>query len=122
VSRWVKAIDDPLARRAAVCLYAALVADRSLDLIGARDRLVVEGRFARVDLFTRALASLRQGAAVYAASSEIDVAFGALRLVHPRLAPPASLAPVPPLPVDLAAYRRAWFDEINLTPPGEQRA
>lgn len=122
VSRWVNAVDDPWARRAAVCLYAALVADASLDLIGARDRLVVEGRFARVDLFTRALASLRPDMAVYAASAGIDVAFGALRLVDPHLAPPASLVPVPPLAIDLAAYRRAWRDEINTTLPGEQRA
>ena len=45
-------------RRAAACLYAALVADTSLDLIGSRERLLVEGRFAEAEVFVRALAAL----------------------------------------------------------------
>ena len=42
-----------IARRAAACLYAALVADAALDLIGARETLLVEGRFAAAEVFVR---------------------------------------------------------------------
>ena len=59
VGRWIDMPDDWFARRAAVCLYAALLADVALDLIGGRETILIEGRFAEADVFTRALASLR---------------------------------------------------------------
>ncbi|MCW1429486.1 FGGY-family carbohydrate kinase [Novosphingobium sp. JCM 18896] len=106
--RWIAEPDDPFARRAAASLYAALVADASLDLIGARERLLVEGRFAEAQVFVRALASLRPETAVYTANAHNDVSFGALRLVDPRLRPQGSLARVAPLAGDLAAYSARW--------------
>ncbi|MDE2410225.1 MAG: carbohydrate kinase [Sphingomonadales bacterium] len=105
---WVHPPEDWIERRAAACLYAALVADVSLDLIGSRDRLLVEGRFAEAEVFVRALASLRPDTEVMVANAHNDVSFGALRLVDPTLKPQGALRRVEPLPHDLGAYRAAW--------------
>jgi len=112
--RWIAPPQDDAQRQAAVCLYAALVADVSLDLIGARDRLLIEGRFAQCEVFVRALASLRPNTSVYVAHSESDASFGALRLVNPDLSPPSSLTRVAPLPESLQDYRHRWRQEAAL--------
>ena len=116
-SRW---LDPPAAwegtwysRRAAICLYAALVADTSLDLIGSKDRLLVEGRFAEAEVFVRALAALRPGTRVFVANAHNDVSFGALRLLDPGLAPQGGLRRVEPLPGDLDAYRAKWREAVG---------
>lgn len=109
--RWTGTPGNDAERLAAVCLYAALVADESLELIGARDRLLVEGRFARCEVFTRALARLRSRTAVYVAHSEGDASFGALRLLRPDIPAPASLTRIEPLAEDLGEYRRRWRQE-----------
>ncbi|MBC2667796.1 carbohydrate kinase [Novosphingobium piscinae] len=105
---FVQRPEDWYQRRAAACLYAALVADAALDLIGARDRILVEGRFAEAEVFVRALAALRPGCAVYTANAHNDVSFGALRLIDPALCPAGELVRVAPLDHDLAPYRAAW--------------
>lgn len=114
--RWIARPGDPAAQAAAAALYAALMADAALDLIGARERLLIEGRFARSEIFTRALAALRPGTRVFAAADEADVSFGALRLLLPDLAPRRALAEVAPLDRDLAAYRAAWRENIEVAP------
>lgn len=96
------------ARRAAICLYAALVADTALDLIGSKERLLIEGRFAEAEVFVRALAALRPDTQLFVANAHNDVSFGALRLVDPQLTPRGELRRVEPLPGDLAAYRAKW--------------
>ncbi len=98
---------------AAVALYAALMTDAALGLIGACEQLVIEGRFAASDVFTRALAALRPGMAVWCAPGETDASFGALRLIVPELAPPGNLRRIDPLPGDLAAYRAAWRKHLG---------
>ena len=108
---WVREPEDWYARRAAACLYAALVADASLDLIGSKERLLIEGRFAEAQVFVRALASLRPDTQVYTANAHNDVSFGALRLIDPTLSPQGSLVPVEPLDWNLASYRSAWHAE-----------
>jgi hypothetical protein len=105
---WIARPEDWYARRAAACLYAALVADVSLGLIGARDHLLVEGRFAEAEVFVRTLAALRPDIAVYTANAHNDVSFGALRLVDPTLKPRGELVRVAPLDGDLQTYRAAW--------------
>ncbi len=110
---WIDEPSDWYERRAAMCLYAALVADASLDLIGASGQLLVEGRFAEAEVFVRALASLRPATAIYTANAHNDVSFGALRLVDPGLVPAGTLETVAPLPSDLAGYRSAWRAEID---------
>lgn len=95
-------------QRAVTGLYLALMADASLELIGSRDRLLIEGRFAEAVIFTRALAALRPKQRVYVSNAHQDVAYGALRLVSPDLPPPSELTPVKPLELDLGAYAAEW--------------
>jgi sugar (pentulose or hexulose) kinase len=111
--RWSSEPSNDLERRAAVCLYAALVADSSLDLIGARDRLIVEGRFADSQVFVRALATLRPDTHVYVSQAQSDVAVGALRLLGMNLDAPSPLTRVEPLAQDLRRYRERWRHEIE---------
>ncbi|WP_347717857.1 carbohydrate kinase [Sphingomonas sp.] len=106
--RWTAMPADECERRAAVSLYAALVADVALDLIGSRERLLIEGRFAEAQVFVRALATLRPQTKVYVANAHNDVSFGALRLVDPGLKPTSRLTRVLPLDVSLDGYRSEW--------------
>jgi sugar (pentulose or hexulose) kinase len=112
--RWLSTPADPLRRWAAVCLYAALLADTTLDLIGSKDCLIIEGRFSACTLFVAALAALRPDMAVYAAPRSIDVALGALTLLQPTLPPGGTLARVRPLKIELNAFRKRWRQECLL--------
>ncbi len=112
--RWCNAEPlDPVLRRAAVQLYLALVTDVSLGLIGTRERLLIEGRFAGSELFVRALASLRPDLTIYTASAHNDVSYGARRLLMPDLLPPSALAIVQPLEQDISAYRDEWRRAVS---------
>lgn len=113
--RWIDMPTDQAQRRAAVSLYAALVADVSLDLIGACERILVEGRFAEAEVFVRALASLRPRDTIYVSNAHNDVSYGALRLIEPGLQPAAQLKRVTPLEVPLDAYRAAWQADVSRT-------
>ena len=110
--RWMNQPEDWFARRAAVCLYAAMVTDVSLDLIGARRAILIEGRFAEAEVFVRALASLRPQDAIYVANAHNDVSFGALRLLDPELSPAGALVRVKPLETDLAPYHARWTESV----------
>ncbi len=112
-SRWINRPDADDDQTAAIALYAALMADTALDLIGAKERLLIEGRFAASELFCRALAALRPGTRVYTVSAEADVSFGALRLIEPALVQPGKLVLVDPLDHDLSSYRTAWHAAIE---------
>lgn len=113
IGRWINRPADAEARAAAIALYAALMADASLSLIGARERLLVEGRFAGSEIFVRALAELRPQTQVLTANAEADVSFGALTLALPGLAPQGTLEPVEPLGRDLAGLRGEWLETIE---------
>jgi sugar (pentulose or hexulose) kinase len=89
-------------------LYAALVADASLDLIGSCDTVVVDGRFSRAPIFVRALANLRPKTRVMVSPDEQGVARGALQLVSQGRHD--LLETISPLPVDMSAYRARWRD------------
>jgi sugar (pentulose or hexulose) kinase len=110
---WNNEPDDPDVRKAATALYVALLADTALDLIGARQTLLIEGRFSRADAFVRALAALRPDTNVYTSIAEADVAFGALRLVHPSITPSESLTRIKPLASDIASYKVDWHRQIR---------
>jgi sugar (pentulose or hexulose) kinase len=111
--RWISMPRDETQRRAAVALYAALVADVALKLIGARERLVIEGRFSESQVFVRALASLRPDMRVYICHSRSDVAYGALSLIASGRQSPAPLVRVNPLAEDLSEYRERWRVEAE---------
>lgn len=112
---WVNRPEDWFERRAGACLYAALVADAALSLIGSQGRLLVEGRFAEAEVFVRALASLRPDTKVFVANTHNDVSFGALRLSWPDLKPEGILRAIAPLDADLTAYRKDWHAAQNLS-------
>ena len=117
-ARWLGEPADWHARRAAACLYAALVADQALDLIGAEERLLVEGRFAEAQVFVKALAALRPDMQVFTANAHNDVSFGAMRLVNPSLRPQGRLALAEPIDGDLDTYRSRWLAELDGRPAG----
>ncbi len=106
--RWVGARQDQADATARAQLYAALMADVSLDLIGSADTLVIDGRFARAAVFVQSLAGLRPAAKVLVGCDEHGVARGALRLVNGRASEVEALKPVSPLPADLKQYRARW--------------
>jgi sugar (pentulose or hexulose) kinase len=109
-ARWIAQPEDWYQRRAAACLYAALVADASLNLIGAANILLVEGRFAEAEVFVRALASLRPNMRVFTSNAHNDVSLGALRLINPSIQPSGSLKQIARLPEDLQSYAARWRD------------
>ncbi|MDG2005311.1 MAG: FGGY family carbohydrate kinase [Novosphingobium sp.] len=119
--RWINRPNDADARRAAVCIYAALVAGTSLNLIGAKQTLLVEGRFAKAQVFVRALASLHPDMAAFTADAHNEVSFGALRLVDPALRPKSRLQRVAPLPDNLSAYRKSWHNYIKINDSSEEK-
>jgi sugar (pentulose or hexulose) kinase len=105
--RWINPPATTALKGAAVSLYAALVADSLLELIGGKKRIIVEGRFARAEVFVRALAALRPDDAIYTSHAHNDVAFGALWLVKQEVRSTSHLEQVRPLqPLD--DYRNLW--------------
>jgi sugar (pentulose or hexulose) kinase len=118
---WIQRPEDWFERRAAVCLYAAMVTNASLALIGATRAILVEGRFAEAEVFVRALASLRPDDTVYTANAHNDVSFGALRLIYPDLAPRGTLTPVTPLDADIADYHSKWRAAIEAQTEQQKR-
>ena len=85
--------------------------DASLELIGARDHLLIEGRFAGAQVFVRALATLRPDLAVHVVRDGLDASFGALRAIDASLQPSMPLQRVEPLVHDLQALRASWRKE-----------
>lgn len=106
---WTHRPADPHAAHAAICLYAALNTDMMFSLLGTRERIVVEGRFARLDLFVRAVATLRRDCEVLVSPMADGVTVGALGIVYPDFRPRSTLERVAPLEVDLSRYRAKWL-------------
>jgi sugar (pentulose or hexulose) kinase len=96
-------------------LYAAMLADVSLDLIGSCDTLLVEGRFAGATVFVQALASLRPTMKVLIGADEHGVARGALRLAGIESRDRPALSQVNPLPVEISNYKSAWREAAERT-------
>ena len=89
-------------------LYAALLADVSLDLIGSHDTVLVDGRFSTAPVFVQALANLRPTTQVLIGSDDNGVAHGALRLAGIEPAASTVLQRVAPLAADMSEYRARW--------------
>jgi len=112
-SRWVGTRQDGNDAVARAHLYAALVADVSLDLIGCSDTLVIDGRFSGAPVFAQSLARLRPATRVFIGNDENGVARGALHLATGAKADSAALERVSPLPVDLTEYRARWRESAE---------
>jgi hypothetical protein len=89
-------------------LYAALLADVSLDLIGSHDTVLIDGRFSTAPVFVQALANLRPTTQVLIGSDDNGVAHGALRLAGIEPAESTALQRVAPLAADMSGYRTRW--------------
>jgi sugar (pentulose or hexulose) kinase len=89
-------------------LYAAMLADVSLDLIHSNDLVLIDGRFSTAPVFVQALAGLRPTRQVLIGSDENGVAHGALLLANIKQTDSVALQRVPPLAVDLSVYRARW--------------
>lgn len=99
---------SPEARVAAASLYAALVADTCLRLTGASGPVIVEGPFARNDVFVGALARLC-GRNVIARPDAAGTTLGAALLaLGGKPGTVANISPAAPISVDLAAYADEW--------------
>jgi sugar (pentulose or hexulose) kinase len=109
---WIGRPEDQLGRRAAAGLYLALMLNTSLGLIGAAERLVIQGRFIADPVFARALASLRPGQTVTLAPSGNSLCYGALSLIDSALVPAMPLNEVPPLPFEIAPYAAEWRERL----------
>jgi sugar (pentulose or hexulose) kinase len=110
---WLNKPDDEAAQCATVCLYAAMVANASLNLIGAKERILIEGRFAQIEPFVQALAALRPRDAIFATDGGIDASFGALSLLNQACRPTERLRRIRPLQADLNDYHSKWNAEVN---------
>jgi sugar (pentulose or hexulose) kinase len=89
-------------------VYAALLADVSLDLIGSCDTVVVEGRFSASSTFVQTLAALRPATTVLVDDDTTGVAHGALCLANISRPAPAAWRRAAPLPADIRDYRARW--------------
>ncbi|WP_153479844.1 FGGY-family carbohydrate kinase [Segnochrobactrum spirostomi] len=95
-------------RAALASLYCALVTDVSLDLLGARGPVVIEGPFAENPLYPGLLAALREDP-VMVSGDRAGTIGGALALAAPGRTPAPQLTPAVPIaPARLADYRRRW--------------
>jgi len=108
LGRWILRPADQIGRRAIAGLYLALMADTSLNLIGSREALVIEGRFGSDPIFTRALASLRPKQTVHLSDPNHSIPLGAIRLVRPNAPPQCNLRKVQPMPGELPEYAAKW--------------
>ena len=102
-------------RTALASLYCALVADFSLDLLGSRGPIIVEGPFADNPLFGSLLAAFRPGQPVSLSQDRAGTIGGALALAAPDHASLPRLTPCRPfVSPRLGPYRRAWRARLEL--------
>lgn len=107
---WLNPPQNPIERAAAVALYVGLLTDFALAQVGARDTIMIDGRFARAKAFVSVLACLRADHHIYAARQEADLALGAMSLLSPTLSVQGSLELIKPDPLDLSGYRTRWLE------------
>jgi len=112
-SHWINKPKEAVDRHILIQMYLALMINACLDLIGSQSQLLIEGRFGRMPVFSRALATLRPDIKVYRPYEDLDVAYGALRLIDPEIKAPSSLEQVQPFSVDLTGYANQWRQHVG---------
>ena len=115
---WLNQPRNPVEKAATVALYAGLLTDLALNRVGARDTVMIDGRFARSKAFVSALARLQTGRPLYVANQDADLAIGALSLISPALSVQSSLELVEADAPDLSAYRGRWLEALGVTVDG----
>jgi len=99
-------------RAAAALLYVALMTDLSLDLIGSRNTIVIDGGLVKTGLYAAILAALRPGQTIHTSANPEGSAFGAAALVFDEtggnpFVNDCSVALAAAIP-GLDAYRHEW--------------
>ena len=114
----------PGERRALALLYVALLTDVCLDRLGAEGTIVLDGSFAKDQLYPALVAALKPGRRVVFNTDAYGTASGAALLAdHPRRTGPAPVVVEPARYVGLAglaAYRDTWRLRANPTTPTEE--
>ncbi|SOC47353.1 sugar (pentulose or hexulose) kinase [Rhizobium subbaraonis] len=111
-------------RAAVAMLYVALMTDLSLDLIGSKNTIVIDGGLVKTGLYASVLAALRPGQAVHTSANPEGSAFGAAALVFDAAgrnpfvndcaaANPATIA-------GLENYRREWRRHVDAMTAGQR--
>lgn len=111
-------------RASLAALYCALMTELSLEALGARGDIVVDGPFAQSDAYMAALAALTPNRTVRAAAETQGAAIGAALLAFTTGAPGAPAPPnaplaAPPVAPDAALlahlppYRAAWRRRLH---------
>lgn len=112
-SQWINKPQDKIEQGAIVAIYLALMADTLLNLLNSRGKILIEGRFSKVDAFTRTLATLRPQDDIFVVDSESDLAFGALTLVCTDLRSSTNPVLAMPLSLQFEQYKREWRAMIS---------
>ncbi len=113
-------------RAAVSMLYVALMTDLSLDLIGSKNTIVIDGGLVKTGLYASVLAALRPGQAVHTSGNPEGSAFGAAALVFEvagrnpfvndcAAADPATIA-------GLDNYRGEWRRHVDAMATGQRYA
>ncbi|WP_064697419.1 FGGY-family carbohydrate kinase [Rhizobium aegyptiacum] len=104
-------------RAATALLYVALMTDLSLDLIGSKNTLVIDGGLVKTGLYAAILAGLRPAQTVHASPNPEGSAFGAAALVFDETGDnpfvnDCSVALPAAIP-GLDAYRQEWRQQVD---------
>ena len=101
---------DATERATLAALYTALVTNTCLDLLDSKEGIIVEGHFAKNDVFCRALAGLRPGQTLRIVTSPGGSALGASLLFQWEESKPLiALTPVAASPIaGLQDYAAQW--------------
>lgn len=106
--------ESPAVRRALAILYAALLTDACLDLMGRAATTVLDGSFVKDPLYPGLVAALRPGTTTLFSVDAYGTAAGAALLAdHATRVPPAPVSLETPRALQipgLDAYRKRWRD------------
>lgn len=108
-ARWTREDIAPDERASALSLYLALMTATCLDLVAADGPTLVEGPFARNDLYVAMLAAATRRSVLLPAPGSTGTSLGAALLTLPE--PPATRASpdaAPPSDPELARYAARW--------------
>lgn len=109
-------IGEPENGFALASLYAALMIDLELDLLGSRNTVIIEGSFAENEILCRLAATLRKDQPVARLAGAGGVAAGCFAIAErlSQTAQPPETIPCAPLRLDgLYEYRDAWRNRCN---------
>lgn len=110
--KWINKPKNKDAIGAAITLYIAMVADRSLALINSHDNIIVEGRFSKATAFVKILAALRPNENIYVGNDKHDVSYGALSLMDDTLLQSEKMAAVSPIKENISQYHQLWINQV----------